>query len=140
MTTETKDPEQVKKSIQSWAQQTGERVTYQAVCPSCREEWNTLYLCNYWDQDGKYKTDSLCLTCAETVRGLEHVAARFPIKDFENVQQNVFTKWRYYNGVFWESGRVDDEGKKIHSLIDQDGKRLSRGVGKSLRETKGRDL
>jgi len=48
------------------------------ICPFCDEEWTRLKTCDYY-RDGKPAESSVCVECAESVKGLPTLSHVFPI-------------------------------------------------------------
>lgn len=46
-------------------------------CPFCDDEVSKLRPCNYWDRQGRPAVSHVCVECAETVKGLTFLAAKY---------------------------------------------------------------
>lgn len=63
-------------------------------------------MCVFWNEVGRTDRDSVCVQCAETVKGLRYVAEKFPIRKFDNVQQELIFKWNGEPEAIWR-GEID---------------------------------
>lgn len=54
-----------------------------AVCPACSEEWTKLRPCRFINEEGKDDSDSMCVQCAERVKGLMYADKEYPIPGVE---------------------------------------------------------
>lgn len=78
MTTTEKE---VKQSIQNILRNIEKNLKW-VSCPSCKEEWTKLRLCNFFHEiDGKNRhvSDSSCVECAETFKNVEYWMRKYPI-------------------------------------------------------------
>lgn len=53
-----------------------QRITW-IQCPLCEDEVNRLRPCQYWNKTGRSQISHICVECAESVKGLTYLAAKY---------------------------------------------------------------